>query len=156
MVESSELHWLTLSELASHLQAGDVSSVAATEHILRRIEAHDARLHAYATMMADSALEEAARADRERGAGTVRGPLQGVPVAVKDLCDTAGVRTAAGTRVMRDRVPARDATVVTRLRDAGAVILGKLSMTEGAYSEHHPDVPVPVNPWSPAFWSGVS
>jgi amidase len=153
---TSELHWLNLSDLARRIEAGEVSSLAATEHILHRIEQHNPRLHAYVTSMADSALEEAENADRERAAGKLRGPLHGVPLAVKDLCDTAGVPTAAGTRVMVNRVPARDATVVKRLRDAGAVILGKLAMTEGAFSEHHPDVPVPVNPWSPQLWSGVS
>jgi amidase len=150
---TSELHWLNLSDLARRIEAGEVSSLAATEHILHRIEQHNPRLHAYVTSMADSALEEAENADRERAAGKLRGPLHGVPLAVKDLCDTAGVPTAAGTRVMVNRVPARDATVVKRLRDAGAVILGKLAMTEGAFSEHHPDVPVPVNPWSPQLFA---
>ena len=79
-----------------------------------------------------------------------------MPVAVKDLCDTKGVRTTAGTRVMGERIAERDATVVARLRDAGAVLLGKLATTEGAYAEHHPDYAVPVNPWNPQAWTGVS
>jgi amidase len=82
--------------------------------------------------------------------------LHGVPVAVKDLCDTEGVRTTAGTRVMRDRVPQRDAAVVARLRRAGAVLLGKLNMTEAAYAENHPDYPPPRNPWNADAWTGVS
>jgi amidase len=114
------------------------------------------RLHSFARVMEASALREAEAADREIAAGRRRGPLHGVPVAVKDLCDTAGVVTAVGTRVMADRVPSRDATVVSRLRGAGAVILGKLAMTEGAYSDHHPDIPAPVNPWSADLWPGVS
>jgi amidase len=82
--------------------------------------------------------------------------LHGVPIAVKDLCNTAGVATAAGMPIHRNHVPVKDATVVARLRAAGAVILGKLQMTEGAYGLHHPSIDPPVNPWNAAYWPGVS
>ena len=82
--------------------------------------------------------------------------LNGVPIAVKDLCNTEGVATAAGMAIHRSNVPSRDATVVRRLRDAGAVILGKLQMTEGAFGSHHPSIDPPVNPWHAAYWTGVS
>jgi amidase len=88
--------------------------------------------------------------------GLRRGPLHGVPVALKDLVDMAGAITTAGTRVRARHVAARDATVTTRLRQAGAVILGKVKLTEGAFAEHHPDVVPPVNPWSAEHWTGVS
>src|SRR5690349_3127599 len=82
--------------------------------------------------------------------------LHGVPVAVKDLCWTEGIATAAGMPLHKDFVPAVDATVVRKLREAGAVLLGKLQLTEGAFADHHPDVPPPVNPWHPDHWSGAS
>ena len=75
---------------------------------------------------------------------------------MKDLCATKGIRTAAGTLVMADRIPDHDAIVVERLRAAGAVIVGKLQLTEGAYGTHHPDIPVPGNPWDTTRWPGVS
>ena len=82
--------------------------------------------------------------------------MHGVPLAVKDLCDTQGIPTAAGTTIFKDHVPARDAGVVARLKAAGAVLLGKLQMTEGAFAAHHPAIEAPVNPWSAAHWTGVS
>jgi amidase len=78
--------------------------------------------------------------------------LHGVPIAVKDLCHTAGIVTAAGMVIHKDFVPERDATVVSRLKAAGAVLLGKLQLTEGAFSTHHPSIKPPVNPWSAAHW----
>ena len=153
---SADLSYLSLDEAARRLKARSVSSVELTTALLDRIAALDPRLHAYATVTADRALAEAARCDAEIAAGRWRGPLHGVPIAVKDLCDTAGVATAAGMAIRRDHVPERDATVVHRLREAGAVILGKLQMTEGAYGVHHPSVTPPVNPWHADYWTGVS
>ncbi len=86
----------------------------------------------------------------------MRGPLHGVPVAVKDLCDSKGVPTAAGIPRFSDRIAKGDSTVVTRLRAAGAVVLGKLQLTEGTLALHHPDVTPPVNPWRANRWSGAS
>jgi amidase len=155
-VTNNDLHRLSLVEVAGLVERLEISPVELTRHMLARIEAKDRELHCYFTVTAESALAEARVADAEIVAGRYRGPLHGVPIAVKDLCDTAGVRTTAGTRVMATRVPSRDATVVSRLRAAGAVLLGKLAMTEGAYAEHHPDYAAPVNPWNPAAWTGVS
>ena len=156
MSAPSELYRLSLTEVAALVERRAISPVDLTEQMLARIESKNRDLHAYFTVTAESALAEARAAEREIAAGRYRGPLHGVPVAVKDLCDTAGVRTTAGTRVMATRVPDRDATVVARLRAAGAVLLGKLAMTEGAYAEHHPDYTAPVNPWNSAAWTGVS
>jgi amidase len=89
-------------------------------------------LKSYATLTPERALADAARLDAETKAGKWRGPLHGVPTAVKDLCNTEGVPTAAGMAIHRQHVPHKDATVVARLKQAGAVILGKLQMTEGA------------------------
>ena len=151
-----DLHYLSLDEVARRLKARKLSSVEATQAILDRIEKVDPNLKSYATLTAERALADAARLDGETAAGTSRGPLHGVPVAVKDLCNTEGIATAAGMAIHRANVPAKDATVVARLRDAGAVVLGKLQMTEGAYGAHHPDIPAPLNPWNAAYWTGSS
>lgn len=106
--------------------------------------------------MASQAIDAAQVAEQEIKSGNYKGPLHGVPIAVKDLCYTAGTRTMGGLKVLRDFVPSYDATVVSKLRDAGAVILGKLNLTEGALSGYHRDFPIPVNPWGADLWSGVS
>ena len=129
----TEIHALTLSELAALLKARDVSPVEATQATLARIEQLEPELHAFATVLPEAALESARQAEEEIGRGGYRGTLHGVPVGVKDLCAIKGVRTASGTRVMSDRQPDHTATVVERLEGAGAVILGKTQLTEGAY-----------------------
>ncbi|TAJ40077.1 MAG: amidase [Reyranella sp.] len=151
-----DFHYLSLDEVARRLKERKLSSVEATRSILGRIEKLDPKLKAYATLTTERALADAARLDAETAAGTSRGVLHGVPIAVKDLCNTAGVATAAGMPIHRKNVPAKDATVVARLKAAGAVILGKLQMTEGAYGAHHPDIPAPLNPWNAAYWTGSS
>lgn len=153
---ADELHYLSLDEVARRLKARKLSSAEATTAMLDRIGTLDPRLKAYATVTAERALADAAARDAETASGRSRGPLHGVPIAVKDLCNTAGVATAAGMPIHRNHVPVKDATVVARLRAAGAVILGKLQMTEGAYGLHHPSIDPPVNPWNAAYWPGVS
>jgi amidase len=130
--------------------------VEVTRTLLERIDRLDAGLHSYVTVLPDSALAQAAKAESELARGDVRSPLHGVPLGIKDLCATKGVRTTCGTTVLSDWIPDHDATVVERLADAGAVILGKLKLTEGAFAEHHPDVAAPVNPWNAERWTGVS
>lgn len=150
------LHYRSLSSIADEIRARSISPVELTEALLARIDALDSTLLSYATVMADQALDDARRAEQEIVSGNYRGPLHGVPIALKDLCYTAGTRTMGGARVYRDFVPTFDATVVRRLRDAGAVILGKLNLTEGALSGYHRDFPIPVNPWHADLWTGVS
>src|SRR5262245_42990099 len=152
----AELYYLDLTELTRRIRGRQLSPVEATRAQLKRIEALDGGLKTYALVMADSALEEARRAEAEIARGEIRGPLHGAPIAVKDLCWTKGVPTAAGSPIHRDFRPKEDATVVRRLREAGAIILGKLQLTEGAYGLHHPAVTPPVNPWNAAHWTGVS
>jgi amidase len=153
---ATDLADLDLIDAGRRVQARQLSSVELTRALLARIDALQPRLKAYATVTSDLALAQAAQADADIARGTIRGPLHGVPVAVKDLCFTKGIPTAGGMAIYRDFRPDHDATVVTRLRDAGAVLLGKLQLTEGAFGAHHPSVDPPVNPWSAAHWTGVS
>ncbi len=153
---SDQQAYATIEHLAPRIQSGELSPVELTEAQLARIESLEGRLKSYATVMAASALEEAERARDEIASGGYRGPLHGVPVAVKDLCFTEGVRTMGGTRVLGSFVSDFDSTVVARLRSAGAVILGKLNLTEGAMAGYNPDRLVPVNPWAADRWTGVS
>ncbi len=153
---TDDLAYATIEELAPRIASGDLSSVELTQMQLDRIETTNSRLKSYATVMADSALAEAQQAQDEIAAGNYRGPLHGVPIAVKDLCYTTGVRTMGGTKVLEDFVPDFDSTVVVRLRAAGAVLLGKLNLTEGAMAGYNRARQVPVNPWASDRWTGVS
>ena len=150
------LHYSSLADVAKLVAAGKLLSTDLTQQLLDRIAAVDGRLQSYVTVMAVQALASAQRADAEIRAGRYRGPLHGVPIAVKDLCYTRGVRTMAGTKVFADFVPDFDATVVARLEAAGAVIIGKLVLCEGAFGPYFPGLQVPVNPWDATRWSGVS
>ncbi|WP_298966935.1 amidase [uncultured Methylobacterium sp.] len=152
----TDLHACELLEIGRRIAAREVSSVEATQAQLDRIRRLDGELKSYACVMAEGALAAARAADAELDSGRHRGPLHGVPFAVKDLCWTTDAPTAAGMTIHRDYRPTDDATVVKRLRAAGAVILGKLQLTEGAYADHHPAITPPRNPWGAQFWSGAS
>ena len=155
-MESRDLCFLPLSELSARLRARELSPVEATRAVLDRIRRLDPSLHAYLAVLEERALAKAAEAEREIGAGRWRGALHGVPIAVKDLCQTAGIATTCASRVLRDWKPERSATVVDRLEAAGAVIVGKLNMTEFAVAWYHPELPVPQNPWDAKLWPGAS
>jgi amidase len=152
----TELHYLTLTEAASAIRSRAVSPVELTRAMLDRIAALDPALRAYATVTPELALAQADRAETEIAAGQYRGPLHGVPIAVKDLCDTAGITTAAGMPIHAGHRPAADATVVRRLAEAGAVLLGKLQLTEGALVSHHPTIMPPRSPWNAEYYAGAS
>lgn len=142
--------------MAARIKEREISPVAVTRSQLDRIASLDGALASYALVMADVAMAQAEAAEAEIAAGRYRGTLHGVPIAVKDLCWTKGVPTAAGMAIHKDFCPNEDATVVRRLNEAGAVLLGKLQMTEGAYSDHHPSVTPPKNPWNAEYWPGIS
>ena len=150
------LHYQTIAEVGARLRSRELSPVELTQAMLRRIDSLDGDLKSYATVMSDSAIASAQAAEQEIAAGNYRGGLHGVPIAIKDLCFTAGVATMGGTRVLRDFVPDFDGTVVRKLNAAGAVILGKLNLTEGAMAGYNPEFDIPVNPWSADRWSGAS
>ncbi|MBY4130191.1 amidase [Rhodococcus fascians] len=156
MIEHDDIAYLELTEVAELIRSRQVTSVEVTEAVLTRIAEVDPSLQSYAHVSTDSALAAAENADEDLAHGRYRGPLHGVPVAVKDLCYTVDAPTASGSTIHAGFTSSYDATVVSRLRAAGAVLTGKLAMTEGAYTSHHPDLPVPVNPWDSQTWSGVS
>jgi aspartyl-tRNA(Asn)/glutamyl-tRNA(Gln) amidotransferase subunit A len=139
----------SISELAPRLRRSEISPVEITQQCLNKIEKLNPALNAFITVLSDSALGEARAAEAEILRGQWRGPLHGVPIALKDLIDTAGVRTTAASALYEQRVPTEDAEVVRRLRQAGAVILGKNNLHEFAYGasslvSHFGDM---HNPW---------
>jgi aspartyl-tRNA(Asn)/glutamyl-tRNA(Gln) amidotransferase subunit A len=136
-------------DLARMIAGKEVSPVEVTRAHLERVGALDRTLRAYITVCGDAALEAARAAETALAAGRPLGPLHGVPMALKDLYDTAGVTTTGGSRILRDRVPDADATVVRRLREAGAILIGKLNMVEFAYGPegYNPHYGHARNPW---------
>src|ERR1700678_3562150 len=133
MVANKLVRLETIQDLAPRLRRKEVSPVELTRVCLERIEKLNPVLNAFITVTADSALAEACAAKDEIERGEWRGPLHGIPIAIKDLIDTAGVRTTAASALFKDRIPTEDAEVVRRLRRAGAVILGKNNLHEFAY-----------------------
>lgn len=127
-----ELHYLTIRDAGDLIKTRQVSPVELTQALLDRIEFLDGDLRSYVTLTADEALLNAEEAELEIRNGDYRGPLHGIPLAHKDLYDTKGVRTTGQSKVLEDRVPTKNATVIQRLQDAGSILLGKLAMFEFA------------------------
>jgi len=155
---ANQLTLLELAEVSQAVQKKKVSPVELTEACLKEIEGRNRELNAFITVTAESALAEARRAEAEIARGEWKGPLHGIPLAVKDLAETAGVRTTAASAVLKDHVPAADAEVIRRLRAAGAVLLGKLNLHEFAYGGsgiigHFGPA---RNPWNTAYITGGS
>jgi amidase len=153
---SNVLHFETLTRISELIRTRQINSVGVTAAILERIATLDEKYRSYAAVFAERAMSRAAAADAETAKNIWRGPLHGVPIAVKDLCFAEFGPTTGGTLIHKNWTPARNATVVDRLEQGGAVILGKLKMTEGAYTSHHPDDPSPLNPWNVDHWVGSS
>ena len=155
---ASELPLLDLSEASRAVQKKEVSPVELTRACLARIERLNPKLNAFITVTDTSALEEARKAEAEIARGEWKGPLHGIPVAVKDLLETAGVKTTAASVVLKDNVPSEDAEVIRRLKSAGAILLGKLNLHEFAYGGsgilgHFGPA---RNPWNTAHVTGGS
>ena len=155
-MRETPLHFRTITEVAEEIATKQLSPVDVTAVMLQRIEQLDGQLKSYATVTAEQAMAAAQAAEREINAGTYRGPLHGVPIAVKDLCFTKGIRTMGGVEVLAGHVPAFDSTVITKLTAAGAVLLGKLNLTEGAMGGYNRNFDIPKNPWNPDRWTGSS
>jgi len=148
-MDDQGLRNLTLAEAVSLVRRKEVSPVELAEGYLRRIEALDPSLNAYITIAAERAMVWAEQAENDVARGLDLGPLHGVPVAIKDLFTTRGLRTTAGSRILADWVPEEDAHVVARLRRAGAFLLGKLNMHEWAAgaTSINPHFGPTANPW---------
>ena len=156
-IQRSDIPFLSVAELGRLIRAREVSPVEATEAYLERIDRIDGRLNSYITVCHNEARQAAREAEQAIAAGQYRGPLHGIPLAVKDQFDTAGIRTTYGSRLEWDNVPDADAVVVAKLKEAGAVLLGKLNLSEFALGEsfHHPGGQ-PRNPWDLSRNPGIS
>lgn len=157
MLATNDIPFASLVDVSAGIRSGALSSAAVTETMLSRIESVDARLHAFLAITADEARAQAAKADAEIAAGRHRGPLHGVPIAIKDLFYTAGVPATFGSMAYKEFKSDYTATIIERLIAAGAVILGRLALHEGALAEHHPGFgDAPVHPYVPGYWPGGS
>ena len=158
MEAGKEIHYLTIRQAAEKLRSKELSPVEVVQASLDRIEATDDKLHSFITILRNEALEQARTAEADILKGDYKGPLHGIPIALKDLYDTAGIRTTAGSKVDFDRVPQTDATTTARLKSAGAMLMGKLAMHEFALGG--PDFTTPFeparNPWNLAHIPGGS
>jgi aspartyl-tRNA(Asn)/glutamyl-tRNA(Gln) amidotransferase subunit A len=155
---TSDLHFLTIAEAAKLMEARKLSPVELAQAHLKRIAELDPQLNAYVTVTADLALEQARRAEQEIARGNYLGPLHGIPFGLKDIYNTRGILTTAGSRVCSGNVPDQDATTVKKLYGAGAVPLGKLATHEFAHGGPSFDLPWPParNPWHLEHFTGGS
>jgi len=154
----NELHYLTLADAAALIEKRKLSPVEYADALFRRIEALDPQLNAFITLTPLLARAQAAEAEREIAKGNYRGPLHGIPAGLKDIYNTKGILTSGGSRVCIDNVPSEDATATRKLREAGAVLVGKLQTHEFAHGGPSFDLPWPParNPWHPEHFTGGS
>ncbi|MCV7228129.1 amidase [Mycolicibacterium komossense] len=153
---ADDLQYREICDVVGLLSSGEVTAQALTQLMLERIAAVDGRLGAFAFVAPEEAMAQAEQSDARRRDGATLGPLDGVPLAIKDIFDKAGWRTEAGMASRVGQVAVKSATVVERLENAGAVIVGKVHTTEGVYTEHTPPFRAPLNPWDSQRWVGVS
>lgn len=149
---------LSIAEAGARLRAGSLTSVQLTQHALARIAAHDGALHSFILVTTERALEDAARADAELAVGHDRGPMHGIPHALKDIYGTAGIRTTCHSKLLLDNIPAEDCVVAEKFAQGGAVLLGKLATHEFAMGGPSFDLPFPParNPWNLDHFTGGS
>lgn len=150
------MHYRSISEIASLISTRRISVTELLEHQLSRIETLDGELGAFSHVDGEGSRRNAARLDTELAAGRWRGPLHGVPIAVKDIYGIEGQPFEIGMPLRRGTRSESTATVVKRLEEAGAIMLGRLHQTEGVYSEHIPPFAAPKNPWDSSRWVGAS
>ena len=146
---SNSLHFMTIAEASKLIANKELSPVTLTESFLERIEALDGSLKSYVTLLKDEAINEALVAEKDINNGGYKGPMHGIPIGVKDLYDTKGIRTTGQSKVLENRVPLEDSTVVAKLKSAGAITLGKLSMWEFALGGPDTSIfEISRNPWN--------
>ena len=146
-MNQQDLPFLTVAELARLIESREVSPVEVTQAYLDRIDGLDFKFNSYLAVSRREALQAARDAEEAIGRGEYRGPMHGIPVAVKDQFWTKGIRTTGGTRILADFIPDEDATIITKLKEAGAVLLGKTNMTEFAMGAGFERFSPPRNPW---------
>ena len=146
----------SLVSAGERIARGEISSRELTEAMLERVKRCDGRLKSYAALAPETALRAAAKADEDIHAGRRRGPLHGVPLAVKDAFYTLDIKTGLGSSIYDGWRPPFESTATRRLREAGGVLLGKLKLTEGVYADHHPTIEPPINPFNADHWTGTS
>ena len=156
MSQKSEnnIHYYSMSQLRDLYKNDETNPLEVTRYMFERIQKHDPELKSYATLMENEALSMAKTLSEK--SKQILSPLYGIPVAVKDLCYTKGIRTMGGTEVLENFIPKFDSTVVKKLYEAGAIILGKLNTTEGAMGGYNPKRLAPRNPWDLEKWAGSS
>ncbi|MBI1993904.1 MAG: Asp-tRNA(Asn)/Glu-tRNA(Gln) amidotransferase subunit GatA, partial [Deltaproteobacteria bacterium] len=152
------LHALTLHDLHGKLEKREVSSVEITESVFQRISSTEEKLHCYITLCRDAAVQEAKRADERLKRGEASAPLLGIPVALKDIFLTRGLRTTCASKILGSFIPPYDATTVRKLKEAGAVVTGKTNMDEFAMgsSTENSAFAATRNPWNPERVPGGS
>ena len=155
-MNKAEIPFLSVSQLSELIKNREVSPVEVVEGYLDRIDNLNDRLHAYLTVCREEALQAAQESEQALARGQYKGPLHGVPVAVKDQLNTAGIRTTSGTPIFNDFVPDEDATVVAKLTSAGAILLGKLNMTEFGTTSLSHAFDTARNPWDLERFTGGS
>ena len=157
-MDQLEICYMSAADLGRRLRQGEISPVEIVEAHLSRIRATEPALNSFITLLPDQAIAAARQAERDIQAGRYRGPLHGIPVALKDLYHTGGVRTTSGSRLFDTHIPAQDCTVAARFRQAGAILLGKLNMHQFAYGPtgENPDYGPTRNPWNPERITGGS
>lgn len=152
------LYFLTISELSKLIRGRHISPVELVEAHLSRIESLQPSLNSFITIISDQAMISAKRSEKELMTGTYRGPLHGIPFGLKDLFEVAGVRNTNGSKIFDEYIPSFDSTVATKLKDAGAILLGKLNMQQFAYGPNgeNTDYGHMHNPWNLELISGGS
>jgi len=157
-VSAADLAWLTIAQAGSLIRTRELSPVEYVEALYARADAYDSQLQSYVRVTRDIAISEARQAEQEIAGGTYRGPMHGIPYGLKDIIDYAGVPTTAHSKLLEHNVPDNDATVTTKLRAAGGVLLGKMATHEFALGGPSFDLPWPParNPWNPDYFTGGS
>jgi amidase len=156
-MDLSDIHYQPLTEVAALIKTKELSPVEVTEAMLKRIGAVDGKLHSYISVTAEDARMQARKAEAEIASGRYRGPLHGVPIAIKDLLYTAGSLATFGSGAYKDFRSNYNATIVERMEQAGAVFLGRLALHEGAFGDHHEIFgPAPQHPYKEGYWPGGS
>ena len=155
---TTELHFLTIAEASQQIKARTLSPVEYVDHLAKRIEAIDPQINSFITPTVEMARAQAKTAEAEIAAGNYRGQMHGIPYGAKDIYETAGILTTGGSRIAQHHIPKHDATTISNMRNAGAVLLGKLNTHEFAHGGPSFDLPWPIvrNPWSLDCFSGGS